>query len=153
MKKFQNLSLFMLRVSMGWLMFYAGITKIINPNWSAADYLGGAKTFSGFYNWFLRPDILPTTNFINEWALTLLGIFLILGFFVKISSIGGLVLMFLYYFPVLDFPNILPHSFIVDEHIIYAFVLLFFAASGVGKVWGVDKFIFSKSSRWGAWLG
>lgn len=64
----QKFALFILRVSMGWVMFYAGITKILNPAWSAAGYLGSAKTFPAFYQWFLQPNILPTINFINEWG-------------------------------------------------------------------------------------
>lgn len=41
--------LFILRLAMGWVMFYTGITKVLNPNWSAAGYLQGAKTFAGFF--------------------------------------------------------------------------------------------------------
>ena len=141
MNKFNNFTMFLLRICMGWLMFYAGITKILDPQWSAAGYLGSAKTFPGFYQWFLRPDILPVTNFINEWGLTLLGVSLILGLFVRLTSIGGFILMLLYYFPVLQFPYILPHSFIIDDHIIYALALLFFAATRAGRVWGLDQFV------------
>ena len=68
MDRFQKIILFLLRVGTGWLMFYAGITKILNPAWSAAGYLKGAKTFVGFYNWLAQPDILPVVNFINEWG-------------------------------------------------------------------------------------
>lgn len=49
MTQFQKISLFLLRISIGWLMFYAGITKVLNPEWSAAGYLKGAKTFVVFY--------------------------------------------------------------------------------------------------------
>jgi thiosulfate dehydrogenase (quinone) large subunit len=146
MFQFQKVSLFVLRVSMGWFMFYAGITKVLNPEWSAAGYLGNAKTFSGFFSWFLRPDILPITNLINEWALTLLGVSLILGIFVRFSSIGGVLLMLLYYFPVLQFPYISSHSYIVDEHIIYIFVLLYFVASNAGRVWGLDGSIIRRAT-------
>ena len=139
MDRFQKLSLFFLRVGTGWLMFYAGITKILNPAWSAAGYLKGAKTFVGFYNWLAQPDILPVVNFINEWGLTLLGISLILGIGVRLSSILGGVLMLLYYFPILDFPYPNPHSYIVDEHIIYILVLLFLAAVRAGRVWGLEN--------------
>ena len=132
-------SLFLLRVSMGWLMFYAGITKVLNPGWSAAGYLGSAKTFPAFYTWFLRPDILPFTNFINEWGLTLLGVSLILGIGVRFGSVLGAVLMMLYYFPVLNFPYIGQNSYIVDDHIIYALVLLYFAAVRAGRVWGLEN--------------
>ena len=68
MNTFQKISLFLLRVSMGWFIFYAGITKVLNPEWSAAGYLKGAKTFVSFYEWLLQPNILPSINFLNEWG-------------------------------------------------------------------------------------
>jgi len=150
--------LFLLRVTTGWLMFYAGITKVLDPSWSAAGYLGGAKTFLAFYAWFLSPGVLPVINFINEWGLTLLGVSLILGVFVRLSSVLGTVLMLLYYFPVLDFPYILPHSYIVDEHIIYALVLLSLAVLRAGRAWGLENWcsnlpICSRFPGLRGWLG
>ena len=124
---------------MGWLMFYAGITKVFNPDWSAAGYLTAAKTFPTLFQWFASPEILPVINLINEWGLTLLGVSLILGIFVRLSSLLGAALMLLYYFPVLEFPLIPPHSYLVDDHIIYALVLLFFAAVRAGRAWGFDS--------------
>lgn len=53
---------------MGWLMFYAGITKVLDPEWTAAGYLRGAKLFVGFYQWFLQSGVLPMVNFLNEWG-------------------------------------------------------------------------------------
>jgi len=133
------ISLLLLRLSLGTLFFYAGITKVLDPNWSAAFYLKGAKTFSAFYEWFLQPNILPFTNLLNEWGLTLIGLSLILGIFVRISSLGGALLMLLYYFPILNgfYPN--EHSFIVDEHIIYFFALLLLASFRAGRVFGLEK--------------
>src|SRR3989344_8915902 len=124
MSKYQKISLFVLRLSVGWMFFYAGITKVVNPEWSAAGYLSGAKMFVGFYNWLLSPGILPTVNLVNEWGLTLLGISLILGIGVRLSSVLGALLMLLYYFVRLDFPYPDPNSFLVDYHIIFALVLL-----------------------------
>ena len=144
MTQFQKLSLVLLRLSVGWLMFYAGITKILNPDWSAAGYLKGAKTFSGFFQWFLDPAILPILNFVNEWGLTLLGVSLILGIFVRLSSVFGAALMLLYYLPILQFPYPNAHSYIVDEHIVYALALLYFAAVGAGRVWGLDAIFKTK---------
>lgn len=143
---------------MGWLMFYAGITKVLDPEWTAAGYLKGAKLFAGFYQWFLQPDVLPMVNFINEWGLTLLGVSLIFGIFVRISSLLGVVLMLLYYLPILDFPYPNPHSYIVDEHIIYIFVLLFFASLRAGRIWGFENWcsrlpICSGFPRLRNWLG
>lgn len=153
MTSIQKISLFIVRVALGWLMFYAGITKILKPGgWSAAGYLGGAKTFSGFYQWLLTPEILPFINFINEWGLTLLGLSLIFGLFVRLSSVLGAVLMMLYYFPVLQFPYPSANSYIIDDHIIYALILLFFAAIKAGRVFGLDSFLKS-SSKSSSWLG
>src|SRR3989344_378271 len=109
-----KLILFLTRVLMGWVFFYAGITKVLNPNWSAAGYLGNAKTFAGLYNWFLQPEILPFTNFVNEWGLTLLGVSLIVGALVKYSG------------------------YLVDDHIIFIAVLLCFVVIKAGEYWGFD---------------
>lgn len=143
----QKLSLFLLRVSTGWMMLYAGVTKIINPNWSAEGYLAGAKMFPSFFHWLLQPNILPTVNFVNEWGLTLLGVSLILGIGVRLSSILGALLMLLYYLPILDFPYPNAHSYIVDDHVIYIFVLLFFAAIRAGHTWGLGN-TFPRLSHW-----
>lgn len=124
MSHYQKVSFALLRISLGWLFFYAGITKVLNPEWSAAGYLQSAKTFSGFYAWIASPGILPITNFINEWGLTLLGALLILGLGVRWISIFGAVIMVLYYFPILEFPYPSAHAYIVDEHIVYAAALL-----------------------------
>ena len=61
-----------------------------------------------------------------------------MGIFVRFSSLLGAALMLLYYFPVLEFPYV-AHSWLVDEHIIYALILLFFAAGRAGRVWGLDS--------------
>ena len=139
MTQFQKISLFLLRISMGWFFFYAGITKVIDPKWSAEGYLKGAKTFAGFYEWLLSPGILPIINFINEWGLTLLGVSLILGIGMRLSCVLGALLMMLYYFPILDFPYPNPHAFLVDEHIIYALVLVVLASFKAGSVWGLAR--------------
>lgn len=154
----QKLSLFVLRLTMGWMMFYAGIVKVLDPAWTSAGYLKGAKTFVEFYNWLASPNILPTVDFLNKWGLTLLGVSLILGVFVKLSSRLGALLMLLYYFPLLDgwMPN--AHSFIVDEHIIYAAALVFFASLRAGRTWGLEKWcgklpFCKKMPRLRDWLG
>lgn len=154
----RHITILLLRLSLGWLFLYAGITKLADPNWSAAGYLQGAKTFTAFYHWFLQPEILPTVNFLNEWGLTLIGISLLLGVFVRLASISGAVLMLLYYFPALDgaYPN--AHSFIIDEHLIYFAAFLLLAAFRAGRIFGLEKFcsnlpICSRFPKLRAWLG
>ena len=143
MTNLQKYSLFLLRISLGWLFFYAGITKVLNPAWSAAGYLKGAKTFASFYQWLLTPSVLPVINFLNEWGLTLMGLSLILCVFVRWSSYAGVLMMALYYFPILQFPVVGDHSYIVDEHIIYIFAFLALAGFDAGKTWGLENRISS----------
>ena len=127
-------------------MFYAGVTKIIDPTWSSAGYLKGAKAFVALFHWFASPGVLPIINFVNEWGLTLLGISLILGIGIRLSCILGAILMFLYWLP-LGFPQPDAHSYIVDDHIIFAAMMLFFAAIHAGRVWGLEN-VFPKLGRY-----
>jgi thiosulfate dehydrogenase [quinone] large subunit len=145
MNKYFDIVLVILRVVMGWFFFYAGITKVLNPEWSAAFYLKDAQTFSSFFEFLLQPGILPIVNFMNAWGLTLLGMSLILGIFVKISAPLGALLMILYYFPELNFPYVGEHSMIIDDHIIYAIILILLMVSNAGAKFGLDRFIFSKT--------
>ncbi len=138
MSTFEKFSLVALRLALGFLMLYAGVTKLADPAWSAGGYLAGAKTFHGLYAFFASPAVLPAINVINEWGLTLLGVSLLLGIGVRLSGILGALLMLLYYFPVLDFPVVAPHSYLVDEHIVYAAALLLLSAVRAGRVFGLE---------------
>lgn len=158
MTQSQRVTVVALRLSLGWLFFYSGITKVLNPEWSAAGYLQGAKTFTPLYQWLLQPEVLPVVNFLNEWGQLLLGIALLLGVFVRLSGVLGVILMLLYYLPVLDFPYIGRNAFIVDEHVIYALALLVLATFRAGRVWGLENWcsqlpICSKYPRLRWWLG
>ena len=158
MKEHQKVYIGLLRISLGILFFYAGITKVLDPTWSAAGYLKGAKTFSDFYHLLMQPGILPIVNFINEWGLTLLGISLLLGVFIRLSSYLGALLMLLYYIPILTFPYVGGHSFLVDEHIVYIFSLLLLGSLRAGRVWGIENWcsnlpICSKYPKLREWLG
>lgn len=148
----QKFFLFILRVSAGWMFFYAGITKVLDPQWSAEGYLKGAKAFAWFFQMLLDPSVLPIVNIMNKWGLTFLGISLILGLFVRFSSLLGVLLMALYYIA-LGFPYPNPHSYIVDEHIIYIAMLFFFAAIRAGRVFGLDSKRVHHHSGWKKWLG
>lgn len=123
---------------MGWMFLYAGVTKLFDSSWSAAGYLRGADTLPQVYAWFASPAVLPVINTINEWALTLLGISLILGLFVRLSSMLGVLLMFLYYLPILNFPYVGANNYLVDQHIIFILVLMYLAVVRAGRVWGLD---------------
>ena len=137
MTTFQKISLLLVRLSLGWLFFYSGITKILNPQWSSLKYLQGAKMMTGFYAWLSQPSILSVVDFMNEWGQLLLGISLILGVAVRLSTTLGAILMALYYIA-LPFPYPNPQSLIVDTHVIYALILIYLGAVQAGRVYGLE---------------
>jgi thiosulfate dehydrogenase (quinone) large subunit len=145
--KIQKVLLFLLRISLGGFMLYAGITKVMDPSWSAAGYLSSANHFKSFYAWLSQSGMISITNFANEWALTLLGVSLILGVFVRLSGVAGAVLMALYYL-VLPFPHPDAHSLIVDQHIIFIWLLLYFSAVRAGRFWGIDAKLSRSMNRY-----
>ena len=134
----QKITLFLTRISIGWLFFYAGITRILDPSWSAAEYIAQAQTFPGFYAWLASPAVIGLVNFLNEWGLTLIGLALIVGIFVRWVSWTGMLMMLLYYFPIFSFPYAGDHSYLVDEHVIYILVLTLLIVFDAGKQWGFD---------------
>ena len=142
-----KMAVFLSRVSLGVLFFYAGITKVLNPSWSAAGYLGSAKTFPGLYQWFASAGNIGWINFMNEWGLTLVGLALITGLLVRWASLGGILIMVLYYFPIMQFPYVGPNSWIVDDHIIFIFVFFVLIASNAGSFWGLDSWL-KRHSKW-----
>lgn len=138
MTHIQNISIFLLRVSLGWYMFYAGITKVLNPEWSAVGFLKGAKAFTGLFSFFLQPEILPIVNFLNAWGLTAIGVALLLGVGVRLASVFGAALMMLYYLPILEFPYVGQYAFLIDEHVIYALVFVLLFVFRAGRFWGLE---------------
>ena|SRR3989344_5354389 len=144
----KKISLFLLRVGMGILFFLDGYTKLVNPAWSAAGYISGSKVFVGFYFWLSSPNILPIINFLNEWGLTLIGVALILGIFVRFASFFGAVMMILYYLPI--YP---PANGLVDMHIIYSLVFLVFMAFGAGQILTLNSWIQTRlHPMWHKWV-
>ena len=141
MSKPQRASVFILRIVMGWMYLYAGITHILDPKFSAAKYINGATSFVDLYQWFLSPQVLPIIDFMVKWGLTLLGVSLILGLFVRISAYLGMLLMLLFYLPILNFPMVGKGSYLVDKHIIYMAVLFALASFRAGHVWGLEKWL------------
>jgi len=136
-------SILWLRLAIGWLFFYAGITKVLDPNWSSEGFIKGAKTFSNFYSWLALSNNINWVNFLNEWGLTLIGVTLILGVAIRWASYAGILLMILYYLPGLQFPYV-DHGFLVDQHIIYILIFHLIIKNKEHYCWGLQKFIHLK---------
>jgi thiosulfate dehydrogenase [quinone] large subunit len=129
-----------LRLVMGWTLFYAGITKVLDPEWSAQGFLTHAipegNPFVGLWA-ALASDWLWLIDPLNQWGLTLVGLALLVGAFVRWSAFWGAVMMLFYWLA--SFP--LEHSFIVDDHLVYAVLLFGLGAFGAGRILGLDAWL------------
>lgn len=140
-KRAENILIFILRVSMGWVFLFAAIRQIPDPNWSAEAFLGNASLFPSFFSFFTSPEILPLINIVIPWAHLLIGVALITGLGMRLASTGGALLMFLYYLPRLDGFMIGPHNFIVEYHLVYTIIIVYLAVIQAGKIYGLEGVI------------
>ena len=140
-----------MRVTMGWVLFQGGITKLItyldaNPenNWTAAGYLANAipagNPLTGFFTSMAGN---PLIDILNMWGLTLTGLALIIGAFVRWSAFWGAVMMIFYWLAALEGGLLaglpLAHGWVVDDHLVYAFLLFGLGAFGAGRILGLDS--------------
>lgn len=95
----QLVALVTLRVLIGWHLLYEGITKLMNPNWSAASFLLESKwIFAGLFKGIAgNPSVLSAVNVLNTWGLILIGLGLTLGCLSRIATVAGMGLILLYY--------------------------------------------------------
>lgn len=124
-----------LRVVLGWVLFYAGVTKVLDPSWTASGYLANAVSpanpFAGL--WVALAGV-PMIDVLVQWGLTLTGLGLVLGALVRWNAFWGSFMMLTFWASSLP----LEHAILVDEHIVYVVVLASVAALGAGRVAGLD---------------
>lgn len=144
-----------LRLLLGWFMLIDGAQILMTPNWTAAGFLNNALTFHSFYAWFALPINSWWVDPLNSWGITLVGVALLLGVYVRPAAWAGAALMILYYFPHYSFPTV-PHGFIVEEHIIDAAAFVFIAVFPPAQSFGIApilrKTFLAKIPFIGAWV-
>ena len=141
--------LVILRFLIGWHLFYEGIAKLLNPNWSSAGFLSESKwILSGFSDWIIsNTGVLNVVDFLNTWGLIAIGAGLIVGLFTRIAAISGVILLFMYYFnnpPLIGLEYLIPSEgnyLIVNKTLIEAVTLLVLVFFPTGKFIGLDVFI------------
>ena len=151
---FQATVLVALRILIGWHFLYEGLAKLTNPYWSSAGYLSQAQWwFDGtFLNIGASPSALAVVDFLNIWGLILIGLGLTLGCLARHAAIAGVVLLALYYIaapPFVNFAYSMPSEgsyLVVNKVLIELVALLAIVAFTTSKVFGLDRFIFWKSS-------
>ena len=93
------------------------------------------------------PGIAAVLTFLVEYGHLLIGLSLLTGLMVRVSASFGIMLMLVYWTAHMDFPYISDtNNFLLDEHIVYAGVLLFLIVKHAGHVWGLDGWV--EKSGW-----
>ncbi|WP_435346128.1 DoxX family membrane protein [Haloarchaeobius sp. HRN-SO-5] len=144
-------SLVTLRLVLGWTFFYAGVTKVLDPGWSAGGFLTNAipagNPFAGVWT-TMAQDYLWLVDPLNAWGLTLVGLALLLGAFVRWSAFWGAVIMLFYWAASLPLAN----GLVVDSHVVYALLLFGLGAFGAGRILGLDAYLerheFVRKNQW-----
>jgi thiosulfate dehydrogenase [quinone] large subunit len=147
--------LVILRVVVGWHIFYEGLSKLFNPNWSSLGYLMDSKGMLAefFYAMASNPSILKVVDLFNTWGLLIIGFCLMVGLLEKVASIGGIILIGLYYLshpPFIGLSYAVPgegNYFVINKNLIEIIAItinLYFPNS---RIIGIDRFIFKKKQK------
>ncbi len=135
------------RLAMAWTFLYAASHQVFVPGWSVAGFLSSTKTFHSFYSVMTGPGIAAVLTFLVEYGHLLIGLSLLTGLMVRVSASFGIMLMLVYWTAHMDFPYISnTTNFLLDEHIVYAGVLVFLIVKHAGRVWGLDGLV--EKSGW-----
>lgn len=145
----QLIFLLTLRFAIGWHVLYEGISKMMNPQWTSANFLQESQgILLGFSSWILsNSSLLSIVDFLNVWGLILIGLGLIFGFLFKPAAIAGSVLIFIYYLsvpPLVGYEYTLPSdgsNLVINRTLIEAVALYGLALFPTNKVFGLDYFI------------
>jgi thiosulfate dehydrogenase [quinone] large subunit len=141
--------LLVLRIFIGWHFLYEGMVKVLNPHWTAASYLMDSQGMfrSIFIDLAGNTGIMKYIDFLNEWALVLIGFGLLLGCFTRLSIIGGILLLLLY---TLSHPALIGVKymmalegsyFLIDKNLIELAALTVLFVFPASRVIGVDHFL------------
>lgn len=128
-----------LRISLGFIFLWTFISKM-------SYWLNGASPTTSFLEKgtegplaavFSAMSGSPIVDILFMAGMLLIGSALILGMGVRIAGYTGSLMMLLIYLSIFPPEN----NPLVDEHIIYILVLLFFSSRPeVGEVWGLGKY-------------
>ena len=127
-----------MRMALGWVLFDHGVTHITDPTSSVAvTFLGVASSnpFAGVFE-MLGRSAAWLVDPIFGWGFAVAGALIIFGAAVRLSAAIGASLMVAFWACHLPIEN----AFLVDHHLVYAFVLFGLATFGSGRIVGLDAY-------------
>ena len=145
-------ALAVLRILLGAILLWAFADKVFGLGFAtpaAKSWLAGGSPTAGYLGSLkgsLAGAFQPLAgNLAVDMAfmlgLLLVGAALVLGLALRAAAVGGTALMLLMWLTALPIKT----NPVLDEHIIYAAAMIALAATGAGKVWGLER-------RWSATL-
>ncbi len=137
----------LLRLSLGWIFFWAFLDKLFGLGFSTKlgkGWLEGVSPTYGFLKFgakgiFSAPIQSLAGNPLVDWLFMLglffIGISLILGIFVKLSSYAGIIILFLMWLSL--FPS--TNNPFLDKHLVYLILMCGFIVFNAGNYIGLGK--------------
>lgn len=141
----KNIFLGLARIAPGWIFFWAFLDKVFGLGFSTKagkGWLDGVSPTLGYLKFgshgpFASMFQAMAGNMVVDWlymmGLLLIGLCLIFGIGIKIAGYTGSALVLLIWLTALP-PE---HNPLIDEHIVYSFVLLSFTQMPVGHILGM----------------
>jgi thiosulfate dehydrogenase [quinone] large subunit len=145
----QLTALVALRFAIGWHFFYEGVSKLVNPYWTAAGYLESSQGFMSelFMDLASNPGTLAFIDQLNMWGLVLVGLGLMLGGLTRTATVFGIIMLLLYYLATPPWPGLvytIPAEgayLIINKTLIELCALLVTLLFSTGHVVGLDRLV------------
>jgi thiosulfate dehydrogenase (quinone) large subunit len=135
------------RISLGWVFLWAFVDKTFGLGFATQSenaWLAGGSPTYGFLNFGTEGKIFhdffaglagPTADWAFMLGLLGIGLALILGIGMRIAAVSGAVMMVLMWAAQLRLDN----NPFMDDHIVYAIVLVGLALTGAGRTLGLGR--------------
>ncbi|BCT74487.1 membrane protein [Sinomonas cyclohexanicum] len=139
-------ALAVVRILLGVLLLWAFVDKLLGLGFAtpaAKSWLNGGSPTAGYLGslkgWLAEPfGVLASQPWV-AWAfmlgLLLVGGALVLGVALRAAAVGGTLLMAMLWMTSLP----LTSNPVLDDHVIYAAVMIALAACGAGSTWGLAR--------------
>jgi len=151
----KNMIMSAARISLGWIFLWAFVDKLFGFGFATEAgnaWMNGVSPTAGFLKFGTKGAFAEIFQglagvAIVDWlfmaGLLLIGLSLILGVGLRIAAYSGTALMLLLWLAVFPLAN----NPIIDEHVIYAFLLWLLTLNnagdyfGLGKLWSKTKLV------------
>ncbi len=149
------------RIGLGWIFFWAFIDKLFGLGFATPPenaWLAGGSPTAGFLQFATTGPLAgfyqgiaghPIVDGLFMFGLFGLGVALLTGVGMKIAGIGGPLLMLLMWSAHLPPEN----NPVLDDHIIYALILMTLSAAEAGETWGLGRWWSARVTALASTLG